>query len=99
MFVDLQDHVWRADLRRLNLDSKHKVILARMASACRERGACCPTVAALAHETSLSKRAVQKSLRQLRDAGLIVVLKQGGSGRGTPTLYRLDLDAIRALAQ
>jgi hypothetical protein len=45
--------------------------------------------AALAEETHVSLRSVRRILARARQAGFLVVGKQGGRGRGRATVYRL----------
>lgn len=54
-----------------------------------------PSVAMLAAETALSSRTVDTGLRELREAGFLVVERKGG-GRKRPTRYRGVIPALEA---
>lgn len=53
----------------------------------KDGGSIRPSIDLLAAEASLSPRTVHKGLAELRDAGFLIVERQGG-GRHRPTLYR-----------
>ena len=57
-----------------------------------------PSVARLATETELSERTVQRLLQDFVTEGLLIVVKEGGSGRGNSTRYDFDLDALERIA-
>lgn len=57
-----------------------------------------PSVARLATETELSERTVQRLLQDFVTEGLLIVVKEGGSGRGNSTRYDFDMAALERLA-
>lgn len=58
-----------------------------------------PSVQTLADRTGLTRRAVQKLLRQLEEAGAIQAIGSRLGGRRKTTRYRMDLDWLRAKAE
>lgn len=56
-----------------------------------------PSVGRLSTETELSERTVQRLLQDFVTEGLLIVVKEGGGGRGTSTRYDFDLNAIERL--
>ena len=56
-----------------------------------------PSVGRLATETDLSPRQVQRLLADFVNEGLLVIVKEGGGGRGTTTRYDFDMDKVERL--
>lgn len=52
-----------------------------------------PSAESVAYYTQLSERTVRRVLKWLRDEKVLIVVRAGG-GKGNPTEYRLDLDAL-----
>jgi hypothetical protein len=58
-----------------------------------------PAVKTLAERTGLTRRAVQKILRELEDSWLIAAEGSRLGGRNRPTRYRINLTSLTALAK
>jgi DNA-binding transcriptional ArsR family regulator len=56
-----------------------------------------PGLSRIAKETELSKSTVQRAIRDLLDAGILVLVEQGGSGPRDTSKYRFDLAKLAAL--
>lgn len=75
-----------------------KIVLLKLADHANDDGRnVYPSIERIAAECSLSERTVQRIMAELRKAGVVVVEREGGKGRGDPTLYRIDLEAVPAL--
>lgn len=71
-------------------------VLLVLADYARDDGTrCYPCVKTVMYKTGLTRRPVQEILKKLRDAGVLVVERQG-RGRGRSTVYRIDLAALTA---
>lgn len=78
----------------LDLPSTAKVVLLCLADHANDEGAhVYPSVGLTAAKCSLSERAVQNALRDLREDGILVEVRKGG-GRGRTTEYRIDLNGV-----
>jgi hypothetical protein len=64
-----------------------KAVLIVLADHVDQDGWCWPTIARLSFRSGFDERSVQRSLRQLATAGLVLV--QAGTGRGHASRYRL----------
>jgi len=75
-----------------------KAVAVRLADVARDDGTrIYPSLAKIARETELCERAVRLAMRRLQAMGVLVLVAPGG-GRNRPTIYRLDIDALNALA-
>jgi Helix-turn-helix domain len=86
--------------RRLALPASQKAVLTCLISYSNRNGdgtSIFPGVATIAKETSLCRRTVQYSLRELETVGWIKTINRKG-GYSRPTLYHLNLDQFGALA-
>lgn len=57
-----------------------------------------PARASVARQAQCSESTVKNTLRAFRDAGLLIVVQEGGSGPKSPTVYAFNIDMLRALA-
>lgn len=57
-----------------------------------------PSVARLAKKSEISRRTVQRMLRDFEESGLLVVVSEGGAKRGDTREWRFDLEKLAALA-
>lgn len=95
MSVRVQSYVWD-----LNLPTTDKMVLLILADHADDDGAnAWPSVARIARKASISERQVQRILRSLVDAGLVLVERQGGGGRDQredrrPNRYTIRLDGV-----
>lgn len=77
------------------LDSDVPEVAAKMLLVClanahnNETGLCCPSVARLADESSMSRRSVQRWLKWLADEGYIEVIERADNGRQQANEYRI----------
>lgn len=58
-----------------------------------------PSVALIARKVELSERTVQRTLRALEAAGVIVVVRDGGAGPGNTREWCFDLHLLRSVAE
>jgi hypothetical protein len=56
-----------------------------------------PSLSRISKETELSKSTVQRTIRDLLDAGILVLVEQGGGGPRCTTKYRFDLAKLAGL--
>lgn len=77
------------------LDSDVPEVAAKMLLVClanahnNETGLCCPSVARLADESSMSRRSVQRWLKWLADQGYIEIIERADNGRQQANEYRI----------
>lgn len=85
MSVHVMGNVWELDL-----DPAHKLVLLAMADhADHEGGSVHPSVRLIAHKTGYSERQVQRIMRALEAAKILVVESPSTGGRGHTTHYRI----------
>ncbi len=79
--------------RRLPVDDHGQLLvaLAMAEQADSEGNGVFPSVALLAVETRLSRRAVQYRIAELQELGYLVLVERGG-GRNRPNRWRIDID-------
>jgi Helix-turn-helix domain len=76
-----------------DLPPTEKLVLLAMADHARDDGTgCYPSIATLSRKTSLSIRAVQKTMRGLEAAGYLISHGKSRGGRGVTTEYTITLD-------
>lgn len=81
-----------ANVFELDVAASEKLVLLAMADHARDDGTgCYPAIETLARKTSQSRRGVQKIMRRLEDAGLIVPSRVSRGGPHRSTEYRLTL--------
>ena len=74
-----------------------KAVAAKLADHAQDDGTqVYPSLSRIAKETELSKSTVQRAIRDLRQSGILLVVEEGGSGRGATTKYRFDLAKLAA---
>lgn len=73
-----------------SLGPTDRLVMLSLADHAGEDGTCYPSIARLCQRTGLSERAVQQSIKRLRDDGNLVA-KVGG-GRGNSTLYTITIN-------
>jgi DNA-binding transcriptional ArsR family regulator len=84
--------------RRIGGGGTRKAVAVKLADYARPDGTSIyPAVPTMARELELSDRTVQRELRALEEAQLLVPVRKGGRGQGSSTAYRLDLDRLAAL--
>ena len=94
MSIAIMSRLFKAELKTAN----RKMLAVRLGDFADDDGrGIWPSVGRLANETELSERTVQRLLQNFVTEGLLVVVKEGGSGRGTSTRYDFDLTAIERL--
>lgn len=72
-----------------------KMLAVRLADHCDDDGCgIWPSVNRLARECNMNERTVQRTLKDFVDEGILVVVKQGGKGRFSPTRYDFNLDRL-----
>jgi pyocin large subunit-like protein len=82
-----------AQVFELGIPAREKLVLLAMADHARDDGTgCYPSVERLARKTSQSRRGVQKVMRRLEQAGLIVPTGNLRGGRNLATEYRVTLE-------
>ena len=86
MSVKASGRVWELDLTH----TQRLVLLAMVDHADHEGCNIFPSIGLIAWKTSYSPRQVQRTIKELVDAGLLIVEDEGG-GRGAATLYRFDM--------
>lgn len=88
MSVKAMSRAWELDLPH----AERLVLLAMVDHADHEGRNIYSSISLIAWKTSYSERQVQRSIRALVDAG-ILVLEAAGGGRGTTNVYMIDLEA------
>jgi Helix-turn-helix domain len=78
-----------ADVWELRLAESHKFILLGFADHANDEGFCFPSISRIAWKCGLSDRQVQRVVAALRDAGLLVPVKNLAGGRNRSTVYRV----------
>lgn len=86
MSIRLMAQVWEIKVTR----TQQSILLAMADHANDEGRHCYPSVPYLAWKTDYSERQVQRTLKELRDAGILEVTKE--ASRYQPTEYRIRLD-------
>jgi hypothetical protein len=77
----------------LNIPPLKKFVLLAMADHAHDDGAgCYPSIATLAKKTNVSRRGVQKIMRQLEGANFIVSKGKGKGGRALTTEYQITIE-------
>lgn len=87
----LAGKVWQSDL-----DPELKPYAAALADIANDDGTSIyPTVEYVSWLIGVDRRTVQRAIGQLRDRGILVLVRPGG-GRGNPSEYRLEEEALPA---
>ncbi len=98
MSVKVVEKVWPLDLAALDLQAGCKVVLVRMADfADHDGGSVRPSVARVSAECGLSERTTQRAIKELVDAGILVLVAPGHPGLHRPAEYRIDMALIKTL--
>jgi predicted DNA-binding transcriptional regulator YafY len=74
----------------LDLPPTQTLVLLALADDADDHGMCAPSVARIASKTGVSLRQVQRLLKTLRSAGLVVLLRPLDGGRGHTAVYQLQ---------
>jgi biotin operon repressor len=94
MSIEVMKLVYQARLG----SATRKAVAARLANYAQDDGTqVYPSLSRIAKETELSKSTVQRAIRDLRLAGVLVVVEEGGGGPRSTTKYRFDLAKLAAL--
>lgn len=88
--------VWKRDFG----SSNRKLVAARLADHADDEGrGIWPSVERTAAQTNTSQRTVQRILADFVDEGLLIVVDEGGRGRGSTRRYDFDMNRLRALPE
>ena len=82
--------IMSAVFESLTLGPTDRLVLLALADHAGEDGTCYPSIARLCQRTGLGERAVQVSIKRLKEAGQLTA-KMGG-GRGNSTLYTITIN-------
>ncbi len=85
MSVKVMSAVWE-----LNLPQNQKLVLLAFADHADDDGVCYPSVGRIAWKTGISERQVQRIVKKLRAAGLVVLLRNAQGGRGNAAVYQVQ---------
>ena len=78
---------------------KRKAIAVAMADHAHDDGTnIWPSVARLSGKTEWSERTVQRAVRELQAAGILILVEEGGHGAKSTNEYRFDMEALQDLA-
>lgn len=78
---------------------KRKAVAVAMADHAHDDGTnIWPSVARLSVKTEWSERTVQRAVRELQAAGLLILVEEGGHGAKSTNEYRFDMEALQDLA-
>lgn len=89
MSVRVMAMVWAAPLGGASL----KLVMLKLADVAAEDGTrVYPSIQRIASETALSERTVQTAMRELREAGLITLIREGGGKYANE--YRINIDVL-----
>jgi hypothetical protein len=93
MGIQLISRVWRKSWG----STSHKMVAIRLADVANNDGTqIVPSILSVASATELSQRQVQRIMKELIKAGVLILVRPGG-GRSNPAEYRFDLAAIDRL--
>jgi|GEM_PF-1285860 biotin operon repressor len=85
MSVKVMSAVWELDLPQ-----NQKLVLLAFADHADDDGVCYPSVGRIAWKTGVSERQVQRIVKKLRAAGLVVLLRHAQGGRGNAAVYQVQ---------
>jgi hypothetical protein len=85
MSVKVMSAVWELDLPQ-----NQKLVLLAFADHADDDGVCYPSVGRVAWKTGVSERQVQRIVKKLRAAGLVVLLRNAQGGRGNAAVYQVQ---------
>tara|TARA_R110000782_G_C14819205_1_gene413801 strand:+ start:15476 stop:16264 length:789 start_codon:yes stop_codon:yes gene_type:complete len=74
-----------------------KTILLCLANYANEENTCFPSVARISEETEISRRSVQRWLRDLEEKGFITTEKRYDNNKQTSSIYHINTDAFRGV--
>lgn len=84
MSIKVMSQVWELDL-----SPQLKLTLLGFADHADDLGICYPSIRRVAWKAGVSRRTVQRHVRELEEIGVLRCVEKGG-GRGNPTTYRVD---------
>lgn len=83
MSIKVMSQVWELDM-----DPSLKLTLLAFADHADDYGVCYPSIRRIAWKSGVTRRTVQRHVRQLEEDGVLRLVEKGG-GRGNPTTYRV----------
>lgn len=88
MSIEVMAQVYKTKLGSAN----RKAVALKLADCAGEDGdKIFPSLERIARETEVSKSTAQRSIKELIEMGLLIVVKEGGSGPRSTTEYRFDM--------
>lgn len=84
MSVRIMAEVWRLDL-----PANDKIVLLALADHADDEGLCYPSIGRVAWKCCYSRATIKRQMKRLSEAGLVVVVERGGTGKGKTNVLRI----------